>query len=205
VAAGAVVVAVGLELGSALPWGHRLRWPGSSAPFAPFASLAGILLFLALLARVPPPGVRLLRPEQALRLDAASPVWEAALPAGAVSSLAIESVLTNSSDLPAETPIATITLFYKVGPTREITRTLRAGRETGEWAARRPDVARAAAVAAKPVPPPWLGWVAGSFFGQRYRAGVTFPPGDFQRLRIERSPGLPGDLEIAVQQIEMGR
>jgi hypothetical protein len=199
VAAGAVIVAVAFELGSALPWGDRLRHP------AAVAGKAGIVLFLALFTLVPRPGVRLLRPEQALRLDAASPVWEAALPAGALSSLAIESVLTNSSDLPAEAPVATITLFYKEGSLREITRTLRAGRETGEWAARRPDVTRAATAAGKPVPPPWLGWVAGSFFGQRFRAGFTFPPGDFDRLRIERRQGLPGDLEIAVQQIEVGR
>jgi hypothetical protein len=51
-----------------------------------------------------------------------------------------------------------------------------------------------------------MGWVAGSFFGQRYRALFQLPkPRRFARLRIERLPSLPPDLEIAVQQIEARR
>ncbi|MEA2692090.1 MAG: hypothetical protein QOJ16_1477, partial [Acidobacteriota bacterium] len=60
--------------------------------------------------------------------------------------------------------------------------------------------------AARPAPAPWMGWVAGSFFGQRYRALFQLPkPRRFARLRIERLPSLPPDLEIAVQQIEARR
>ena len=58
----------------------------------------------------------------------------------------------------------------------------------------------------KMVPAPWMGWVAGTFFGQRYRACFALPsPRRFARLRVERLPGLPPDLTIAVQQIEVQR
>jgi hypothetical protein len=197
VAAGALALALALELGAAF-----FSWPARRS-----AGVAGLTLFLALLLRLPPPGTRLLRPEQAVRLDAASPVWETALPEGPLSGLAIESVLTNSAELPAEAPVATVRLLdvgHGDGP--PLAWTLRAGRETGEWAARRPDVARATIAAGKPVPAPWMGWVAGDFFGQRYRALFTLPASRrFARLRIERLPGLPPDLAIAVQQLEVRR
>ncbi|HZF11364.1 MAG TPA: hypothetical protein VFE33_21440 [Thermoanaerobaculia bacterium] len=199
VAAVVVALVLALELGSAMPWGHRLRQPVG------VAGIAGIALFLVLLVRLPPPAHRLLRPAQALQLDATSPAWETALPAGTtVSGVAVESVLTNSADLPPEAPVATLRLSDGGGP--PVSWTLRTGSGTGEWAARRPDVLREARAAGKPVPAPWMGWVAGSFFGQRYRAFFALPsPHPFARLRIERFPGLPPDLTIAVQQIEVQR
>jgi hypothetical protein len=189
VALAAVALVLLCELGSALP-----RWPIRRP-----ALLAGLALFLALALRVPRPGTRLLQPEQGIRLDAASPVWEAALPVGApVSGVAVESALSNSAQLATGTPVATLRL--EPG----ITLLLRAGRETGEWAARRPDVV--AASAGNPAPRPWMTWVAGGFFGQRYRALLPLsPPRAASRLRIERLPGLPPDLEIAIQQIEVER
>jgi hypothetical protein len=169
-----------------------------------------MVLFLALLLRMPPPATRLFRPEQAIRLDAASPTWETALPPLPplppipLSGLAVESVLNNSTDLPSGTPVATVRLSG--GPGEDVAWTLRAGCETGEWAARRPDVARAMAASGAPVAPPWMGWVAGSFFGERYRAVFRLPrppARSFGRLRIERLPGLPPDVEITVQQLEV--
>ncbi|HEV7515243.1 MAG TPA: hypothetical protein VGR07_02985 [Thermoanaerobaculia bacterium] len=197
VAAAAVLLVLLLELGPAIP-GWPVRRPGAAA------GVAAAALFLALLLRIPPPGTRLLRPEQSIRLDSASPIWEMALPDPPLSSLAVESVLFNSTELPAATPVATVRLLAAGRPA--IVWTLRTGRETGEWAARRPDVARATAAAARPAPPPWMGWVAGSFFGQRYRTLFQLPaPRRVARLRIERLPGLPPDLEIVVQQLEVRR
>jgi hypothetical protein len=169
-------------------------------------AVAAALLFLALALHIPRPGIRLLRPEQAVRLAAETPVWEAGLAPGTrVSELAIESVLSNGSELPADAPVGVVRLSGApggVGGVGEITFPLRAGRETGEWAARRPDVARA--LAGKPAPSIWMGWVAGSFFGERYRTLLPLPqPRELTRLRIERLPGLPKDLEIAVQQVEV--
>jgi hypothetical protein len=46
--------------------------------------------------------------------------------------------------------------------------------------------------------------VAGDFFGQRYRAAWALEaPGRFARLRIERNPGLPSDLTVALHQVEV--
>jgi hypothetical protein len=197
VAAGAVALLLLLELGAAIP-GWPIRRPGAAA------GAAAAALFLALLLRLPPPGTPLLLPEQAIRLDAGTPAWETALPDPPLSGLAVESVLSNSTGLPAETPVAAVRLLDTGLPA--VLWTLRVGRETDEWAARRPDVAREMAAVGKPVPPPWMGWVAGSFFGQRYRALFQLPaPRRFGRLRIERLPGLPPDLEIVVQQLEVRR
>jgi hypothetical protein len=201
VAVAAVGVVFLLELGPALPgFPSSLRRPTRGA------GVAAVGLFLALLLRLPPPGVRLFRPEQAIRLDAASPVWETGLPAGPLSGLAVESVLDNSTGLPAATPVATLRLLGGGGSGGggDIVWTLRAGRETGEWAARRPDVARLIAASGATAPSPWMGWVAGGFFGERYRALFRLPtPHPFGRLRIERLPDLPPDLEITLQQLEV--
>ncbi len=195
VALGVVALVVLLELGSALP-----QWPLRRPAQA--ARVAGLVLFLALLLHIPPPGIRLFRPEQAIRLDAASPLWETALPGRSLSGLAVESVLNNSAGLPPSTPVATVRLLGS----GDVAWTLRAGRESGEWAARRPDVARAMAANGTQAAPPWMGWVAGSFFGERYRAVLRLPrlPGrPFGRLRVERLPNLPPDVEITVQQLEV--
>ncbi len=206
VAAAAVAGVLLLELGPALP-----GFPSSLRRPARAAGVAAAGIFLVLLLRLPPPGVRLFRPEQAIRLDAASPVWETGLPAGPLSGLAVESVLDNSTGLPAATPVATLRLLGDGGGggSGDVVWTLRAGRETGEWAARRPDVARAMramAASGAPAPSPWMGWVAGGFFGERYRALFRLPtPHPFGRLRIERLPGLPPDLEITLQQLEVRR
>jgi hypothetical protein len=205
VALAAVALVVFLELGSALP-----RWPLRQPVRT--AAAAGLVLFVALLLRIPPPGTRLFRPEQAIRLDAASPVWEMAMPPLPLplSGLAVESLLNNSAGLPPETPVATVRLLGgregKDGKARgEAAWTLRAGRETGEWAARRPDVARALTASGALAASPWMGWVAGSFFGERYRAVLRIQPParSFDRVRIERLPGLPPDVEITIQQLEI--
>jgi hypothetical protein len=78
---------------------------------------------------------------------------------------------------------------------------LRAGDDTGEWAARRPDVAAAARTRA---PRPWMAWVAGTFFGQRYRARLPLPrAGSFVRLEIDLAAGLPPDTGLAIYQVEL--
>lgn len=77
---------------------------------------------------------------------------------------------------------------------------LRAGVGTGEWAARRPDVERTAVLRS---PPAWISWVAGDFFGQRYRALWTLlEPGRFTHLRVELAPGLSPNVGLTVHQVE---
>ena len=74
---------------------------------------------------------------------------------------------------------------------------LRAGIDTGEWAARRPGLSAVA-------PRPWISWLApgGRYFAQRYRAHRRFePPVEATSLRLERLDNLPAELELAVFQV----
>jgi hypothetical protein len=121
-----------------------------------------------------------------------------------VSGVSIDSTLENGADLRANAPVAIVRLADAAG--HDLPFELLAGRGTAEWAARRPDVARVLALRGERVPPAWVSWVAGGFFGQRYRQvfrvpGVTRP----SRLRIELAPGLPPDLALALYRVELLR
>lgn len=132
-------------------------------------------------------------------LDASRPVWETPLPPGPVRALVVESSLSNSSHLAPDTPVATLRLIGVEGPGTSWP--LRIGQDTGEWAARRPDVE---ALALSRPPEPWVSWVAGDFLAQRYRSRHGLPaPERAARLRIERAPGLPADLVIALHGVEV--
>ncbi|HYG61685.1 MAG TPA: hypothetical protein VEL74_03820 [Thermoanaerobaculia bacterium] len=162
--------------------------------------LAG-LVFAVLLIRLPRPGTLLLPPETAVRLDATYPSRDAALPAPAhpVGSLVVESALANGAGLENGTPVAVFRLSDPAG--RSVSWTLRAGEGTGEWAARRPDVERTARLRS---PEAWVSWVAGDFFAQRFRSRWDLDrPGRFTRLRVERAPGLPPEVSLAVHQVEV--
>ncbi len=161
-------------------------------------------LTLALLQGLPTSGTPLLTPELPVVLDTGRPAWEADLSPQPVGSLVVESALSNGAALPLGTPAAILRLWDAAG--RSVDWTLRAGEETGEVAARRPDVAREG----RSVPQAWISWVAGDFFAQRYRAqwsldrqALQAPQDHFVKLRIERAPGLPSDVEIAVYQLEV--
>jgi hypothetical protein len=167
------------------------------------AELSAACLTLALLQGLPTSGTPLLAPDLPVVLDAARPDWEAGLPVLPVGSVVVESALANGAALPTGTPVAILRLRDAAGQSAGWT--LRAGEETGEVAARRPDVAREG----RPVPVAWISWVAGDFFAQRYRARLRLNrqalQDRFVKLRIERAPGLPPDLEIAVYQLEVRR
>jgi hypothetical protein len=173
-------------------------WMGQRWDSARLAGLSAVCLTLALLMGLPTAGTPLLTPELPVVLDAGHPVWEAALPSRPVGSVVVESALANGASLPLGTPVAILRLRDPAG--RSLDWTLRAGAETGEVAARRPDVAREG----RPVPQAWISWVAGDFFAQRYRARWHLDrQGRFGQVRIERAPGLPADVEIAIYQLEV--
>jgi hypothetical protein len=193
-----LVVAVFLALAAASAWRGLLTESASRLPIPEV--LAGAALLAALLAGLPSPGTPLLPPEMPVLIDAGRPVWETDLPRGQVESVVVESSLANGAALPPGSPVAVLRLRDSAG--RTVDRTLRAGEDTGEWAARRPDVARAGAQA----PRPWICWVAGDFLAQRYRSRWEIPrPDRFSRLRIERVSGLPPGLVLAVHQLEVRR
>ena len=168
---------------------------------ARLAGLAAACLALATLLGLPHAGTALLAPETPVVLDAGHPAWEGRLPGpAAVGSVVVESSLSNGAGLAHGTPVAVVRLRNAGG--RSLDWTLRAGEATGEWAARRPDVARNGVTA----PRPWISWIAGDFFAQRYRARWTLErPERAAVLRVERAPGVPADLEVAVYQVEIRR
>jgi hypothetical protein len=112
----------------------------------------------------------------------------------------VESYLANGAGLPRGTPVAIVKLVNAGG--RSVDWTLRAGDDTGEWAARRRDVASDG----QPAPAPWVSWVADGFFAQRYRSRFQLdPPEPLASLRIERAPGAPPNLTVAIYQVELRR
>jgi hypothetical protein len=148
----------------------------------------------------PDPGTEMLAPEMPVVLDAGHPVWEGELREQSVRSVVVESNLANGAGLASGTPVAVLQLRNLAG--RTVGWTLKAGEHTGEWAARRPDVARLGALA----PPAWISWVAGDFFAQRYRSRWQLEsPDRFVRLRIERAASAPPDLALALYQLEVRR
>jgi hypothetical protein len=194
----ASVAAVFLALAGLGAWMGR----GWSEPLrsARLAGLAASCAALAILLGLPASGTPLLAPEMPVVLDAGRPAWEARLPETPVRSVVIESSLANGAGLARGTPVATVRLRHVSG--RSVGWTLRAGEEVGEWAALRPDVARAGSR----TPPAWISWVAGDFFAQRYRCRWRLPqPDRFVQVRIERAPGAPPDLALAVYQLEVRR
>lgn len=189
-AAGALVAAGFAWLGSGL--GERGRPLGRWPELATLALLAG-----AVLPQLPGPVTPLLAAGRAEVLDSARPRWTAKL-SGPSRGVVLESSLTNGAGLPAGTPVAVVRLGRGA---REWSWTLRAGRDTGDWAARRPDV-RAQFGAGLPG---WTAFVGEGFFGQRYRSARRLPAAAYSSLTVERAAGLPADVGFAVHQIEIAR
>jgi hypothetical protein len=206
----AAVVAVGTMLerrlfaGSAGFQPARSAQPTQAARMAALpaknALVAAAAILLAVFLHLPPSGQPLLPPESGVMLDAAHPAWAAGFAAPRqVGSVAVETGLSGGAGLANGTAVATVRLSDDGG--RSSLWVLRAGTGTGEWAARRPDVERTAVLRS---PPAWISWVAGDFFGQRYRALWTLlEPGRFTHVRVELAPGLPPDVGLTVHQVEV--
>jgi hypothetical protein len=118
-------------------------------------------------------------------------------------SVILDSYLENSASLPPGTPVGRVILTDKEGERRSWL--LRAGIDTGEWAARRPDVA---ALPGFQAPTPWLSWVTASrdVFAQRYRAHWQLD-GSFEitHLELQRVDDVPAEVALAVFHLELRR
>jgi hypothetical protein len=161
---------------------------------------AGAVLFIALAGlQLASPGTPLITAGDTVLLDSSHPSWQTDLGPRRSRTLVVESSMINAAGLAGGTPVARVRLFGTgTGPLELL---MRAGEDTGEWAARRPNVAATARLRA---PRPWLAWVAGDFFGQRYRARLALPrSGSFARLRIELAAGLPPATGLALHQVEV--
>lgn len=180
----------------------RDRWP-SMAPPASGATLA--LVALAMFASLPPAALRPLE-DQVVLVDAGRPRLVRDLPPGTrVAEVVVDSYLSDSASLAAGTPVADLRIFTTDG--RRYEWTLRAGIESGEWAARRKDVAALPGFAA---PRPWLSWVApgGSVLAQRYRsrwrpATAAGEAVEARRLEIVRRGELAESVALAVFHLEL--
>jgi hypothetical protein len=176
--------------------GRRLR-PGWVGP------LTGAALVAAAVVHLPSPGEALIPVEMPVVLDAARPAWEAQVGGAPARGLTVESSLANSGSLPAGSAVVRVRLVTAGGETIE--RLLRAGEETGEWAARRPDLAHPAKPLA-PSPPAWISWVAGDFFAQRYRCRFDLNGTErIASLSVQRLADLPADVTIALHGAELKR
>jgi hypothetical protein len=171
---------------------------GGSAHAAAWA--VGAVLFAALAGpRLASPGTALIAAGDTVLLDSSHASWQADLGPRRSRTLVVESSMINAAGLAGGTPVARVRLLGTGAAPLELL--LRAGEDTGEWAARRPDLA---AIARRPAPHPWLAWVAGDFFGQRYRARLPLPRTvSFARLRIELAAGLPPATGLALHQVEV--
>ncbi|HEY0553907.1 MAG TPA: hypothetical protein VGG20_06540 [Thermoanaerobaculia bacterium] len=198
----AAAIALFLALAAAGTWMGR-SW-GEPLRSARLAGLAAACVALALLVGLPDFGTALVAPAVPVVLDAGHLAWEAKVPRRAIGSVVVESSLSNGAGLAPGTPVAIVRLREadESGTVGGPVWVLRSGEGTGEWAARRPDVARAGVKA----PRPWISWVAGDFLAQRYRSQWTLErPERASTLRIERAPGVPPDLAVAVYQLEIRR
>lgn len=118
-----------------------------------------------------------------------------------VGSLVIDSYLQNSVALTTGTPVVEVTLETVNGGHHRWL--IRVGIESGEWAARRDDVASRDGFQA---PPPWLAWIPAEseVFAQRYRARWQLPESvRATRLTLTRLPALPTEVGIAVLGLEL--
>ncbi|HYL04668.1 MAG TPA: hypothetical protein VE075_01425 [Thermoanaerobaculia bacterium] len=164
------------------------------------ATVACVGLFVALVGpQLVVPCVALLSGGNAVLLDRANPSWHTDVGPLRLRGLALQTSLINGAGLAAGTPVASVRLLGT--GTAPIELQLRAGDGTGEWAARRTDVAATARLCS---PHPWQAWVAGDFFGQRYRARLPLPrAGSFARLEIDLAPGMPPETGVALYQVEL--
>lgn len=136
-------------------------------------------------------------------LGADSAAWRRRLESSSrVGSVALDSTLSHAASLPPGTVVASLHLETSGG---ETVLPVRTGIESGEWAARRADVAALPTVAA---PAPFLGWVAagGEFFGQRYRGRWELPARQtIEGLQIRLAPDLPPELTVTLFHLELRR
>ena len=150
---------------------------------------------MGIVGGLPQPGVRLLG-EAVLTLDSKSgSVLLDGLDATPVTGLVVDSYLANSLGLAFGAGVAEIRLAGDGGECGKWV--LEAGSHTGEWAARRPEVARRTDVF---TPSPWISWLTpGRFMAQRYRAKLHLQvPCTATRLAITRSPDLPEHVVLSI-------
>ncbi len=165
------------------------------------ASVALMALAVAALLQLPPAGVYSLTGAPVVLTAEHYEVIRELEVDTPVSAVVVDSYLENSAQLAAGTPFAEVTLETEDGNFQRWL--LRVGIESGEWAARREDVASRDGFQA---PPPWLSWIPAEseVFAQRYRARWDLPESvRATRLTLTRLPALQSDVGIAILDLEL--
>jgi hypothetical protein len=198
-AVAASVVGSPFGLGSGDARSASMNAPGAAA-LAPFSILA---LLTALTLYTHPSAVATPIAREPVVLEAARPSWTKTLAAPArAATVVVDSSLSHAESLAAGTPIAEIRLTTERGV---VTLPLRAGVDSAEWAARRPDVA---AIAGFSAPAPYLHWVdpGRAFFGQRYRARLALDAeATIEAVEVRLSTDVPADLAATLFHLELTR
>jgi hypothetical protein len=150
-------------------------------------------------AAAPPRGRDLLRGTP-VALSAAHPEWGHGL-GGTFRTLRIESLLTDGADLAQGTPVARLEALH--GGVVVASLVLRAGEETGEWAADRPDLRGKVPLGTQPIatlPPP------GEWFARAYRAQLR-PASRLQadRVRVTLLADAPAGVGLTMRRLEVAR
>ena len=175
----------------------RSRMPRAQLP----AGIALAALSAAVFIQLPIAGVDPLAGTPVVLTEESDTLTTELPPDVRVGSVVLDSYLENSASLPMGTPVAEVRLEMEDGD--HLLWLVRAGVESGEWAARRGDVATLPGFQA---PSPWLTWIpAGDeFFGQRYRSRWELPAAqEPTRLMIQRKQELPPELGLAVLSMEL--
>jgi hypothetical protein len=185
----------------------RPSFLAAASPHRVATLAAAGLLAAALLALPAPPAAVLVA--ESRPLDAAVPRLELELPPAAIGgdlplTVVAETSLSHAVEVAAGAPVATVRLEPPLAGAPPAGWTLRAGRDTAEWAIRRPDVA---AAAAHPAPEPWLARVAAEgFFGLVFRGRGSLPATFGARLLVvERHPSLPPEAVVHLHRVEVRR
>ncbi|HXT50443.1 MAG TPA: hypothetical protein VN811_05340 [Thermoanaerobaculia bacterium] len=148
-----------------------------------------------------PPAARNVAQADGAVVRADAPVWSAGLDGTDVARVRVVSTLADSAELPAGTAIATLSLESEGRPLAAWT--LRAGQDTAEWAAERPDLRGVAAAG-----PVWWSWLPppGTFFAHAYastwRLARPIPATD---IRVARDPALPAGVTLSLLRVEVSR
>jgi hypothetical protein len=189
----------GLESGAAAARLPRIAATGGAWVAA---GVAGAALFVAVVGpQLARPDAALLTAGSAVVLDRAHPRWVADIVgARPVRAVILQSNLVNAAGLANGTRVAEVRLLT-TGSSAGLP--VVAGRETGEWAARRADVVAGARLIS---PSGWMAWVAGTYFGQSYRARLPLArPGSFVQVQVDLAPGLPPAVGLTLRQVELER
>ncbi len=192
-----VALVVGLGLLLDLLRSHIPRWTPPTVP------LVCLIICLALARHLTPTTV-VVNSYEPVALAAGAVAWQGSFPPQSVASLALDSHLLGGAELEPGTPVATVRLLTAAGtPFSEWT--LRAGTDTAEWAASRPDLAHREGFAA---PKPWISRVSpdGGFFAHRFRTRwVSEQALEAETLEIQRDPELPPETVVSIYRLEVRR